>query len=260
MKTKSIFVSLVCVSLLFHVDRAWAAPPPEKHALVWDAMTKTVYAKPGETIANYSFWVTNTSKFTVLITEVIPDCGCTVVEYPKPWALPPGGSGELKASMNFAGQQGMKQKGMKVVSSGGPRQELLLKVMIPFDDNEERRKANMAAAAKNRQVVFQGECASCHVEPLQGKLGKDLFDAGCNICHEPHTGHRAEIVPDLKMLPFQTDKDYWRRIIADGKEGSLMPGFAKKHGGPLTDEEIESLVEYAVKAFPGTPSKSGQTN
>lgn len=224
------------------------------HPLVWDSIEKTTYVKPGETNAAFSFWVTNTATVPVLISAVKPSCGCTVADYPKPWNLAPGESGEVKANMNIAGKTGTQTKILTVISSGGPSQILTMKAVIPKDTDEERRKRNLQIAAQNRQAVFAGECASCHVEPLKGKLGKELFDAGCNICHNPPEGHRAEIVPDLTKLPFPTTIDYWKKIIADGKEGSLMPGFARKHGGPLTDEEIESLAEYAVKAFPFNPA------
>ena len=271
MKSQQIlsYIPLLCLSalsLLFlgaqeaPVSPAPATPPTgaaRPHPLVWDAMERVYHAEPGETVANYRFWVTNDSKNVVLISSVTPECGCTVAEYPKPWQLKPGESGEITASMNFAGQKGSKQKTMKVQSSGGPAQVLTLKVIIPFDNNEERRAANMAAAAKDRQAVFKGDCASCHVEPLKGLKGKELFVAGCNICHEPPDGaKRAEIVPDLKALPYPLDKNTWKKIIADGKEGTLMPGFAKAHGGPLTDEEIESLAEYAVTTFKFDPANA----
>ncbi|MBA4150125.1 MAG: DUF1573 domain-containing protein [Verrucomicrobia bacterium] len=236
------------------------AAPARVHPLAWNAMENVYHAKIGETNASFSFWVTNISKGPVLISRVNPSCGCTVAEYPQPWNLAPGESGEIKANMGIAGKTGTQAKIMTVFSTGGPSQVLTLKALIPKDDNEERRQQNMAAAAKDRQVVFRGDCASCHVEPLVGKMGKDLFDAGCNICHDPPTGaHRAEIVPDLTKLAFPTNKDYWKKIIADGKEGTLMPGFAKAHGGPLTDEEIESLAEYAVKAFPFDPANLPKT-
>ena len=38
--------------------------------------------------------------------------------------------------------------------------------------------------------------------------------------------------------------------IADSKPGSLMPAFAKKHGGPLDDSQIKSLVAYLTRIFP----------
>ncbi|MFN7141986.1 MAG: DUF1573 domain-containing protein [Limisphaerales bacterium] len=263
MKKLFHFIPLICLSALSLIfiaaqEPPTAAPAPQApaarpHALTWDAMEKTYHAEFGETSAPFTYWVTNTSTMPVLISSVNPSCGCTVADYPKPWNLAPGESGEIKASMNFAGKTGIQSKIMSVISSGGPQQTLTMRVVIPHDTNEERRKQNMAIAAKDRQAVFKNDCASCHVEPLKGKRGQELFVAGCNICHDPYTGHRAEIVPDLKKLAFPTDRNFWKKIITEGKEGTLMPGFGQAHGGPLTEEEIDSLVDYALEAFPFNP-------
>jgi hypothetical protein len=36
----------------------------------------------------------------------------------------------------------------------------------------------------------------------------------------------------------------------EGKEGTLMPGFGQRQGGPLTEEQVNSLVEFLPKQFP----------
>ena len=77
-----------------------------------------------------------------------------------------------------------------------------------------------------------------------GKTGRELFDTSCGICHT--TVHRASMVPELTGLPNGGNRDYWHAWISRGKEGSLMPAFSKSAGGPLTDEQINSLVEYAL--------------
>ncbi len=236
------------------------ATPSRPHPLVWDAMEKTYKAKIGETNAHFAFTVTNNSKVQVLISDVKPSCGCTVADFSQIRSLAPGASGEVKATMNLMGKTGTQVKLLTVHSTGGVAQSLTMMVEIPVDTDGDRRKANMAIAARDRQAVFKTDCASCHVEPLKGKTGEQLFVAGCNICHAPEGGHRAEIVPDLHKLTAVTDKAYWKKMISDGKEGSLMPGFAKVHGGPLTDPEIDSLVEYALKAFPFNPENVKKTN
>jgi hypothetical protein len=58
------------------------------------------------------------------------------------------------------------------------------------------------------------------------------------------------MVPDLAALKFQTDADYWRRNIIEGKPGSLMPAFARWEGGILDTNQIESLVQYLVETYP----------
>jgi hypothetical protein len=58
------------------------------------------------------------------------------------------------------------------------------------------------------------------------------------------------MVPDLGSLNHPVDSSFWRIMIIDGKEKTLMPAFAMARGGPLTPEQIDSLVVYLVKDFP----------
>jgi hypothetical protein len=107
----------------------------------------------------------------------------------------------------------------------------------------------MQLALTDRQTPLkQQDCAKCHVEPAVGKLGKELYATACAICHNAE--HRATTVPDLQILPHPLPADYWRMAVTLGKTNSMMPAFAKDHGGFLTPEQITSLVEYLTKDFP----------
>ena len=52
------------------------------------------------------------------------------------------------------------------------------------------------------------------------------------------------MVPQLHALAKPTDAAYWNQWIRNGKEHTFMPAFALKSGGILSDEQIESLVQY----------------
>ena len=114
-------------------------------------------------------------------------------------------------------------------------------------------KTTLIGDAGRGKMVFdgKGDCARCHVEPVIGKMGKDLFTAACGICHEGE--HRATMVPDLHALPHETNAEFWKTWTAHGKIGSLMPAFAQTDGGPLSDQQIASLTDYLVKAIPSKP-------
>jgi mono/diheme cytochrome c family protein len=111
----------------------------------------------------------------------------------------------------------------------------------------ENRSRNMQLALADRQAVFKGECAKCHVEPAAGKTDLALYQAACGICHDSH--NRASMVPDLRALKHPTDRDHWLKWITFGRPGSLMPAFAQSEGGPLTEEQIDSLVSYLDKSI-----------
>jgi cytochrome c5 len=238
------------LTVLAQTSTAPADKPVEArrtHPLVWDAMEKTVEAQRGDTAADFRFSVTNTSDKPVQIFEVRTSCGCTVAEMPAtPWILAPGANGSFRATVDIRGRHGRFAKSMLVASNAGA-QVLGVTVQIPEAPILSRGEKQELALA-DRQAVFHGTCYTCHVEPIGGKQGAALFQAACAICHEAEP--RATMVPDLMVPREKRDADYWRKWIAEGREKTLMPAFHEKHGGPLGEAQVESLVQFALKQFP----------
>ena len=113
------------------------------------------------------------------------------------------------------------------------------------------RAQNIQSALADRQAIFKGDCASCHVQKGVGKFGQELYAASCGICHDAE--HRAAMVPDLKVPRSERDLAFWQKWIMEGKPGTLMPAFAQAHGGPLTQEQVDSLTVYLFQNFPKKP-------
>ena len=182
----------------------------DRNPIVWDAMEKTAEAKAGEGAADFVFKATNTSSRPVTIISVHPSCGCTVVDLPAaPWVLAPGASGNLPATVDFSGKDGALTKSLFVESSAGA-QTLLIHIKLPPADPEARAK-NQALAKADRQAVFRGECASCHVIPGFRRTGEELFRGVCLNCHT--TLERASMVPDLFSARGHRDAAWWRTWI-----------------------------------------------
>ena len=222
--------------------------------LTFDADTKECIVKTGEAEAKFEFNVTNVSPSEVTITHVQTSCGCTVAHLTYPWVIPAAGNGVIPLTMNLAGKSGTVIKSATVMSDKGQKM-LTMKVTItppeanPLTMGADREKNRLLATA-DRQAVFKGECASCHVEKSVGKMGKELYDNACGICHE--AVHRATMVTDLHNLKSPPNAEYWKFSIVNGKPGTLMPAFSQTQGGPLSDAQIASLVDYLVKDFPAT--------
>ena len=197
--------------------------------------------------------VTNFSPVPLTILNVHPSCGCTTAELPPvPWTLPPGAGGEIKLSVNLSGKAGTLFKTVNIATDQGSR-NLMLRINIlpppPVPEmTEAQRDAGIAAAKADRQAVFKNDCASCHLNKIEGKYGQQLYDAVCAICHE--AAHRATMVPDLHNLKVPTNEEFWRAWITSGKAGSLMPAFATSQGGPLNDLQIASLAAYLNAVMP----------
>lgn len=236
---------------LFVLASVMAAVPPP-HPLRWDAMLKRAEPKFEDGVAKFEFHVTNTAKRPVKIYDVRPTCGCTTVEAPRmPWTLAPGERGTVRATVDFRGKEGEIAKDLLVSVVEGT-QTLAMVIKVPAM-SPEMRANNQALAAANRQKVFEGDCAACHFKPAEGRFGDDLFEAACAVCHQ--SKQRASMVPDLAIAKEKRDAAWWKRWVEDGREGTLMPGFAQKHGGPLDSSQIDSLVDYLVTAFPAEPAK-----
>ena len=106
-----------------------------------------------------------------------------------------------------------------------------------------------ADGRKDHDLAGSGDVGA---KPAQ-KTGAELFHTACGICH--FAAPRASVVPDLLTAREPRDAAFWRKWISEGKEGTLMPAFAQAQGGPLTDQQIESLIEFALASLPTQPRK-----
>jgi cytochrome c5 len=223
---------------------AGPAQQPAK-GLGWDATQKTVSPKPEDPTAEFVFTATNISDAPIVITGATGSCGCTTAKLPaRPWVLGPHEGGQMHVSIDLAitGRMGTFTKMVTVFPSNALPQMFMVTVNLP-DSPDLVRARNQMAATTDRQAVFKGDCTKCHVTPAIGKSGRELYDAACGICHD--STHRASFVPSLYTLNHPTDYNFWKQWTSEGK-----PAFSSKQGGPLTDEQIESLARDLVNIFP----------
>jgi mono/diheme cytochrome c family protein len=227
------------------------------NVIAWDSTDKATNVNFGELAAHYTFSMTNVSAEPVTVTSVTTSCGCTTAQLPPmPWKITPGSNGLITVNMNLAGKSGMVIKTVNVATDKGTKHLLVRVTILPMPSSAgmtaAAREANQLLSRADRQAVFKGDCASCHVEPAKNKLGKDLYASACGICHEAE--HRASMVPDLHVAKQERNADFWRNWITNGKQGSLMPAFATTSGGILSEEQIVSLIDYLSKTMPAKPA------
>jgi hypothetical protein len=223
--------------------------PREETALAFDTTSKTYTAKPGEESCAFHFQVKNTSEKEVVINQVRTSCGCTIAKLPsQPWHIMPGAGGEITLVMDLRGKTGTIIK-TATIDLPTSFKELTIVVMVPDISAlpNPNRIMNQQIATLDRQAIFKNECADCHAVPTRGQMGPALYTAACAICHD--SKHRASSVPDLHALSHPTDSDFWREMVTHGKPKTMMPGFARAEGGPLTGAQIDSLVAYLASEF-----------
>ena len=208
--------------------------PSIEKVLTWDALAKVHKTSPGEMDVGYEFHFINRTGKEVQIKRAFTSCGCTVAKLPqRPWGIKPGQKGSIPIIMDLRGKAGTITKDTTLITDQGT---VVLKTRVIIGGaagaggkprSPEERAANLRIAAQDRQAIFQNNCADCH-------------DAS----------HRAPFVPDLRPLAKGKDRQYWQQWTADSKPNTLMPAFAKKHGGSLDENQIKSLVAYLIRNFP----------
>ena len=243
----------VATAPVYVPDYTHAGEPLPDGVLAWDELTKAVDATNEQESVKFVFSFTNISSGTVVILDAHGSCSCTATELPqKPWILPVGTNGWIGATVDLRGKTGTLFKTVTVTTDHG-KKDLILRINIlpppPMPEmTEDQRLAGMVAAKADRQAVFKGDCASCHLKKVEGKYGQQIFDTLCAICLEAK--NRATMVPDLANLQIPTSDEFWRAWITAGKAGSLMPAFATSQGGPLNDLQIASLAAYLNAIHP----------
>lgn len=161
-------------------------------------------------------------------------------------------NGGVRLDTDIRGKRGILNKSAQVFTSAGV-QTLHFKIAIGVGQTSMNRKRNQVMAKADPQAVFRVDCARCHAKPSENQLGRELFVTACGICHEAK--HRASMVPDLRTHPLSADVSAWAQLITNGKPETLMPAFAKRHGGPLTEAQIRSLAEFMIDRFPASMPK-----
>ena len=255
-----LMLGLLCQSAIGDSEAVEFLPNSERREpsidgiLTWDAIAKVHHAKLNELDVGFEFYFQNKTSKEVQIKRAISSCGCTVAKLPKlPWVIKPAQKGSVPVTMDLRGKSGVITKTIQLVTDQGiiplkARVAIGLVSGASMKRSKEERAANLRAAAANRQAIFAGKCVECHVIPTIGKRGKQLYSTACGICHE--SKNRAPFVTDLRRLAKGKDKEYWQQWIADSKPNSLMPAFAKQHGGNLDNSQIRTLVAYLTRIFP----------
>jgi len=103
----------------------------------------------------------------------------------------------------------------------------------------------MVAALLSLAFVTQGASRALAAEPAHG--GAALYKKYCQPCHGADLeGYAADNAPSLVSPTFRASAsdEFLHIAIGRGRAGTAMAGYAKELGGPLTDIEIDTLIEY----------------
>jgi cytochrome c553 len=171
-----------------------------------------------------------------------PSCGCTASVVTDPEVLP-GGHGVLRVTFDPAGQHGSVRKTLSVNSNDPTDPHVLLTIKAKVTVVERPLEPG-AHPRTTGQSLLMGDCASCHAEPAADKRAEALYTAVCAMCHGEQA-EGGEHGPSLRTPDYLATRDDQELgvAISYGTSNPGMPGFSRTMGGPLTDEQILSLVE-----------------
>jgi hypothetical protein len=194
----------------------------------------------------------NVGTDTLRIYDVKTTCGCTMAIVEK-GSIPPDDSTHLKIVFNSTTRMGQQDGTITIISNDARYAAAMVHLsgnVVPISEG----LTTVGAATKTihggrlrspryRSEIFSRGCAVCHAYDGFGKRGEELFQADCAMCHAGVENHKpADVLTKANILHLSDDS--LRTIIAFGKLNSTMPAFSKERGGPLTSEDIESLMQY----------------
>ncbi len=145
--------------------------------------------------------------------------------------------------MNTSLKQGVVTKEIQVFSNDPVTPKASVYVTADVEDLHK----DLTRAERAR--LFQGKCGFCHWKMGLGLTGEDLYQADCGMCH----GEKGQggVGPGLVPRAYTSSAVASRvtQITSFGSKRHLsMPGFLVDAGGPLTGQEIESIVKYLADA------------
>ena len=143
--------------------------------------------------------------------------------------LGPGERGKINVSVDIRGKTGRISKTIQVYANDPANPVTKLTVTMYIKD---RVHMNQYKATE----IFSEKCRDCHIDQGKGKMGWDLFKADCFMCH--NAGKNSSLTRMSKK-----PKDYLLRVIRQGVDNTVMPGWAAKADGPLDEAEIKSLID-----------------
>lgn len=190
------------------------------------------------TKVKHDFRLTNNGPDPLIIKGWRSDCECTTASIGKR-RLRSGEKTTLRVVMDTTMKLSSTEKHIEISSNDAERPTITIVINATVDPHK-------GLVPTGRSKIFSGRCAKCHVDQGKGMMGDDLFFADCVMCHQPEPPKHKSVGGSL------TPRNYGdpavvqavKRATCYGTQSGAMPGFLDKVGGPLTEAQIDSIIEY----------------
>lgn len=228
-----ISMRFVVIAILLACTLVHAGQAPQPKAVCKYPVADIGVVEQGRTV-EVNFVIQNLGNAPLEIRGITTSCGCTAASATGN-IVPPGKSTQVRVRYDTKGKMGHTEKTV-TVAVNDPQVKLMVltlrgAVVVPQPDVPVDR------------AIFSQTCANCHMKPAIGRKGPDLYGAVCSMCHEnPSLG-----ITESRTKMTGKSRTSLAQDISRGRAGSSMPGYARENGGPLTPEQIKSLVDYIKK-------------
>ena len=187
---------------------------------------------------NHDFYIVNDSNHTIKIENAYATCGCTTPQLTNK-ILKPHQKSLLKITVDTTMKTGNITKSVFVICDEKTNPKLEVKLLMNVKDpHKNLTKEKMA------KIFTSEKCNTCHVLRGTGLFGQKLYNADCAMCHGP----KAEGAVGPKLFGPYYDEKFKQKMTTITSKGSpnviTMPGFLVDNGGPLSKEQIDSIIEY----------------
>lgn len=187
-------------------------------------------------IVTHTFVLKNEGVKKVKILKIETSCGCTTASgVLKNYA--PNESGEVQVSIDTKGKKGIVVKTLKLIMDGNVKPIIEISLAMKLVPPPHPKVENI------RNINTVDSCKSCHLESGVGQLGTFLYHRVCTQCHgKKGNGGSARALNDAAWQ--QVNDDYIRQVIHFGRIESGMPSYVEGVSPALTNEQMDSLIQY----------------
>jgi cytochrome c5 len=187
-------------------------------------------------IVKHTFKFRNDGLGKVKFVKTETSCGCTTATGSlKEYA--PGESGEMEVVVDTKGKKGIVVKTVTVTLDNNDVEKTELSLAMKLEPPPHPMISNV------RNINAEAACKSCHLESGADQSGIFLFHRVCSQCHgKKGVGGFGRALNDAEWQ--KVDDAHIKKTIQGGLPDKGMPSFVDGVTPALTDEQIDSLVQY----------------
>lgn len=188
-------------------------------------------------IIRHTFKLKNDGAGKVKIVKTETSCGCTTASGAlKEYA--PGESGEMEVVVDTKGKKGIIVKTVTVTMENNDADKVELSLAMKLEPPPHPMISDVP------NLNLEAKCKSCHLESGEGQSGIFLFHRVCSQCHGKKGVGGFGLALNDKKWQKKVDDARIKKVMQGGLPDKGMPSFVDGVTPPLTDEQINSLIQY----------------